>query len=208
MPDIRERLSNQDIKSLLTKVYDEDQSYNSEIIIPEDMGYEPQELNFNVEQNEVEFEARYRTDAKIHIDSYIEVGNEYYKDQTKLKSLSFYNELNLSNEDLDDYNLIVKSVKNYLLQYPLMLEFKIRGTYFVEKDDLQLFESDNIFALDSLTNGHKVRVLGFKFISYPEEMDELKLTNAMKEMTKFNVELDVDAYKNVLAPHVRIQKSF
>lgn len=38
-------------------------------------------------------------------------------------------------------------------------------------------------------------------------MDELKLTNAMKEMTKFNVDLDVDAYKNVLAPHVRIQKS-
>lgn len=171
------------------------------------MGYEPQELNFNVEQNEVEFEARYRTDAKIHIDSYIEVGNEYYKDQTKLKSLSFYNELNLSDEDLDDYNLIVKSVKNYLLHYPLILEFKIRGTYFVEEDDLQLFKSDNIFGLDSLTNGYKVRVLGFKFISYPEEMDELKLTNAMKEMTKFNVDLDVDAYKNVLAPHVRIQKS-
>lgn len=168
MPDIRERLSNQDIKSLLTKVYDEDQSYNSEIIIPEDMGYEPQELNFNIEQNKVEFEACYRIDARDYIDSYIEAGNEYYKDQTKLKSLSFYNELNLSNEDLDDYNLIVKSVKNYLLQYPLMLEFKIRGTYFVEEDDLQLFESDNIFGLDSLTNGYKVRVLGFKFISYPE----------------------------------------
>lgn len=207
MPDIKEKLSNRDIKSLLTKVYDEDQSYNSEIIIPEDMDYEPQELNFYVEQNKVEFEALYRTDAKSHIDSYIEACNEYYKDQTKLKSLSFYNELNLSDEDLDDYNLIVKSVKNYLLQYPLMLEFKIRGTYFVEEDDLQLFESDNIFGLDSLTNGYKVRVLGFKFISYPEEMDELKLTNAMKEMTKFNVDLDVDAYKNVLAPHVRIQKS-
>lgn len=207
MPDIKERLSSQDIKSLLTEVYDEDQSYNSEIIIPEDMGHEPQELNFHVEQNKVEFEARYRTDAKSHIDSYIEAGNEYYKDQTKLKSLSFYNELNLSDEDLDDYNLIVKSVKNYLLQYPLILEFKIRGTYFVEEEDLQLFESDNIFGLDSLTNGYKVRVLGFKFISYPEEMDELKLTNAMKEMTKFNVDLDVDAYKNVLAPHVRIQKS-
>lgn len=207
MPDIKERLSNRDIKSLLTKVYDEDQSYNSEIIIPEDMDYEPQELNFYVEQNKVEFEALYRTDAKSHIDSYIEACNEYYKDQTKLKSLSFYNELNLSDEDLDDYNLIVKSIKNYLLQYALIIEFKIRGTYFVKEDDLQLFKSDNIFGLDSLTNGYKVRVLGFKFISYPEEMDELKLTNAMKEMTKFNVDLDVDAYKNVLAPHVRIQKS-
>lgn len=192
----------------MTKVYDEDQSYNSEIIIPEDMDYEPQELNFHVEQNKIEFEARYMIDARDNIDSYIEAGREYYKDQTKLKSSSFYNELNLSDEDLDDYNLIVKLVKNYLLQYPLILEFKIRGTYFVEEEDLQLFESDNIFGLDSLTNGYKVRVLGFKFISYPKEMDELKLTNAIKEMTKFNVELDVDAYKNVLAPHVKIQKSF
>lgn len=172
------------------------------------MDYEPQELNFHVEQNKIEFEARYMIDARDNIDSYIEAGREYYKDQTKLKSSSFYNELNLSDEDLDDYNLIVKSVKNYLLQYPLILEFKIRGTYFVEEEDLQLFESDNIFGLDSLTNGYKVRVLGFKFISYPKEMDELKLTNAIKEMTKFNVELDVDAYKNVLAPHVKIQKSF
>ena len=207
MSDIRERLSNQDIKLLLTKVYNEDQSYNSEIIIPEDMDYEPQELKFNIEQNEVEFEARYMIDARDYIDSYIEASNEYYKDQDKLKSLSFYDDLELSNNDLDDYNLIVKSVKNYLLQYPLKVEFKIRGTYFVEEDNLQLFESDNIFGLDSLTNGHKVRILGFKLISYPEEMDELNLTSSMKEMTKFNVELDVDAYKNILAPHVRIQKS-
>lgn len=207
MPDIKERLSSQDIKSLLTEVYDEDQSYNSEIIIPEDMDYEPQELNFNIEENEVEFEARYIMDAKYYIDSYIEGNQEYYKDKDKLRSLSFYNNLDLSDDDLDDYNSIVASIKNYLLQYALIIEFKIRGTYFVEEDDLQLFESDNIFALDSLTNGHKVRILGFKFISYPEEMDELKLTNAMKEMTKFNVDLDVDAYKNVLAPHVRIQKS-
>lgn len=206
MSDIKERLSNQDIKLLLTEVYNEDQSYTSEIIIPEDMDYTPQELNFNIEQNEVEFEARYKTDARDYIDSYIKGNQEYYKDKNKLKSLSFYNELNLSDDDLDDYNLIIKSVKNYLLQYPLMLEFKIRGTYIVEEDDLSVFESDNIFELDSLVNGHKVRVLGFKFISYPEEIDELKLTNAMKEMTKLNVDLHVDAYKNVLAPHVRIQK--
>lgn len=207
MSDIKERLSNQDIKLLLSEVYDEDQSYNSEIIIPEDMDCMPQELNFSIEENEVEFEARYRMDAKDYIDSYIEGNQEYYKDKDKLRSLSFYNNLDLSDDDLDDYDSIVASIKSYLLQYALIIEFKIRGTYFVKEDDLRLFESDNIFGLDSLTNGHKVRILGFKFISYPEEIDELKLTDAMKEMTKFNVELYIDAYKNVLAPHVRIQKN-
>ena len=206
MSDIKERLSNQDIKLLLTEVYDEDQSYTSEIIIPEDMDCTPQELNFSIEENEVEFEARYRMDAKDYIDSYIEGNQEYYKDKDKLRSLSFYNNLDLSDDDLDDYNSIVASIKNYLLQYALIIEFKIRGTYFVKEDDLSLFESDNIFVLDSLTNGHKVRIVGFKLISYPEELVELKLVDDAKEMTKLNVELYIDAYKNVLAPHVRIQK--
>ena len=207
MSDIKERLSNQDIKLLLTEVYDEDQSYTSEIIIPEDMDCMPQELNFSIEENEVEFEARYRMDAKDYIDSYIEGNQEYYKDKDKLRSLSFYNNLDLSDDDLDDYNSIVASIKKYLLQYALIIEFKIRGTYFVKEDDLRLFESDNIFVLDSLINGHKVRIVGFKLISYPEELVELKLVDDAKEMTKLNVELYIDAYKNVLAPHVRIQKN-